>query len=89
MALVIGLSMIAGVPGQYGRGKANDRGDTDSAAVSEARAVIHSRIELGRDGTITSDIIQGSDWVQINEQQCDIEAGWQEPACRLLIYEMQ
>lgn len=87
--MVIGFSMIIGAYGSNGRGTVIDRANAASVVASDAKVLIRRRVELRRDGSIKSDLLQRSDRMQINEQECDDELRQQETECVFLIYEIQ
>ncbi|CAO1654047.1 hypothetical protein NYA22BAC_02622 [Parasphingorhabdus sp. NYA22] len=81
--------MIIGAYGSNGRGTAGERANAASAVLSDAKVLIHRRIELKRDGSIKSDDLQLPGLMQVNEQECDAELRQQETECVFLIYEIQ
>lgn len=85
LPIVIGFAMIACT---YGRGEAANVIGAVSTAV-EVKALLHRRVELTRDGSISSDVLDRPDLIQVNEQECDPAPHRDEATCVFLIYEIQ
>jgi hypothetical protein len=88
LAWIIGLSIVICSFGQSARTEA---AETAGAAleISEAKAIIHRRLELRQDGSIASDIFDKPALMQLSVQECDPEAGRTIKTCVFHIYEIQ
>ncbi|AMO72156.1 hypothetical protein AZE99_10110 [Sphingorhabdus sp. M41] len=60
-----------------------------ASTVADVTVMLHRRIELTGNGSISSDISDRPDLIQVNEQECDPAPHLEEATCVFLIYEIQ
>ena len=77
---------IAGASGPIGSARAADGGNAVLAA-GDARAGVYRRVELTQSGSVKSDDFDSH--LRLNVYDCDPDARRIEPACVLLIYEVE
>jgi hypothetical protein len=82
------MSLAICVYGPGGRTGATASAGIASAAI-DAKAVVHRRVELKQDGSITSDDLGGYHLIQVDAHECDPEIRRIEAKCIFLIYEIQ
>lgn len=87
--LLIGCAMIVSAYGLDGQGQASDTARAGATAVGNAEAVIVHPLELRSNGAIVLDMLQISNHVQIDRQDCDAELERLVSECTFLIYELQ